>query len=126
MAKYVLLLLFTIIFTGCGTSDSALINSGHNMAYVQGFHDGRHSGLQEAGNDFENYIKDQKRYESDLDYQQGWIAGESEGKRLQKEATTFGKGAATLNAPKYKTTDPDSVAKDALKGVDTSDFKILE
>ncbi|MDN3702687.1 hypothetical protein QWY96_20455 [Vibrio artabrorum] len=111
MAKFILLLFFMVISTGCGTSDSTLIESGHNMAYVQGFHDGRHSGIQEAGNNFETYIKDQKRYESDVDYQQGWIAGESEGKRLQDNARSFGKSVATSYHPKSEVTNPDNEAK---------------
>ncbi|PMM54068.1 hypothetical protein BCT51_12585 [Vibrio lentus] len=96
------------------------------MAYVQGFHDGRHSGMQEAGNNFETFIKDQKRFESDTDYKQGWIAGESEGKRLQDEATSFGNGVAGSYSPKPEATNPDDVAKEALKGVDTSGLKSLE
>lgn len=126
MTRFLLLLLFTIISAGCGTSDSALIESGHNMAYVQGFHDGRHSGMQEAGNNFETFIKDQKRFESDTDYKQGWIAGESEGKRLQDEATSFGKGVAGSYSPKSEATNSDDVAKEALKGVDTSGLNSLE
>ncbi|MFS1460882.1 hypothetical protein BCU40_006575 [Vibrio lentus] len=96
------------------------------MAYVQGFHDGRHSGMQEAGNNFETFIKDQKRFESDTDYKQGWIAGESEGKRLQDEATSFGKDVAGSYSPKSEATNSGDVAKEALKGVDTSGLKSLE
>ncbi|MEZ9155346.1 hypothetical protein AB4123_15395 [Vibrio sp. 10N.286.52.E2] len=41
--------------------------------------------MQESGNSFENYIKDGKRFESDSDYKQGWIAGESEGKNYKQK-----------------------------------------
>lgn len=126
MKRLLLILLFTLISTGCGTSDSTLINSGHNMSYIQGFHDGRHSGMQETGNNFENYIKDEKRYESDADYKQGWVAGESEGKKLQSEAVAVGEGIAGSYPQKSKTTDAENVAKDVLKGVDTSDMKNLK
>ena len=96
------------------------------MSYIQGFHDGRHSGMQETGNSFENYIKDQKRYESDVDYKEGWLAGESEGKKLQAEAVAIGKGAASGYPQKSETTNLDDVAKEALQGVDTSSLKNLE
>ncbi|CAK1713444.1 hypothetical protein FB440_1285 [Vibrio crassostreae] len=126
MTRFVLVLLFVIISSGCGTSDSALIESGHNESYIQGFHDGRHSGMQEAGNDFENYMKDEKRFDSDTDYKQGWLAGESEGKKLQDEATSIGKGIAGSYPQKTDSTNTDDMAKDALKGIDTSGLENLE
>lgn len=126
MTRFVLVLLFAIISSGCGTSDSALIESGHNESYIQGFHDGRHSGMQEAGNDFENYMKDEKRFDSDTDYKQGWLAGESEGKKLQDEATSIGKGIAGSYPQKTDSTNADDMAKDALKGIDTSGLENLE
>ncbi|MEZ9203910.1 hypothetical protein AB4151_16180, partial [Vibrio splendidus] len=58
MTRFLLVILFVLISSGCGTSDSALIDSGHNESYIQGFHDGRHSGMQETGNSFEDYIKE--------------------------------------------------------------------
>ncbi|UPR35933.1 hypothetical protein ITG09_07415 [Vibrio cyclitrophicus] len=82
--------------------------------------------MQESGNSFENYIKDGKRFESDNDYKQGWIAGESEGKKLQAEATAIGKGAAGSYPQESTTTDLDKVAKDTLKGVDTSGLENLK
>lgn len=126
MTRFVLVLLFVIISSGCGTSDSALIESGHNESYIQGFHDGRHSGMQEAGNDFENYMKDEKRFDSDTDYKQGWLAGELEGKKLQDEATSIGKGIAGSYPQKTDSTNTDDMAKDALKGIDTSGLENLE
>ncbi|NOH74730.1 hypothetical protein F0248_05570 [Vibrio crassostreae] len=102
------------------------MESGHNESYIQGFHDGRHSGMQEAGNDFENYMKDEKRFDSDTDYKQGWLAGESEGKKLQDEATSIGKGIAGSYPQKTDSTNTDDMAKDALKGIDTSGLENLE
>ncbi|MEZ8601098.1 hypothetical protein [Vibrio splendidus] len=115
-----------LISSGCGTSDSALIDSGHNESYIQGFHDGRHSGMQETGNSFEDYIKDQNRFNSDADYKQGWLAGESEGKKLQDEATSIGKGLASSYPQKNKLMNSDDVAKEALKSIDTSGLESLE
>ena len=126
MTRFVLVILFVLISSGCGTSDSALIDSGHNESYIQGFHDGRHSGMQETGNSFEDYIKDQNRFNSDADYKQGWLAGESEGKKLQDEATSIGKGLAGSYPQKNKSTNSDDVAKEALKSIDTSGVESLE
>ncbi|MCF7502476.1 hypothetical protein L3V34_01335 [Vibrio sp. L3-7] len=126
MTRFVLVILFVLISTGCGTSDSALMKSGHNESYIQGFHEGRHSGMQETGNDFEDYIKDEKRFNSDTDYKQGWLAGESEGKKLQDEATSIGTGLAGSYPQKTKSTSSDDAAKEALKGIDTSGLESLE
>jgi hypothetical protein len=126
MRNVLLVLVFVLIAAGCGTSDKALMESGYNASYILGFHDGRHSGMQEAGNSFEHYIKDENRYSSDADYQQGWLAGEAEGKKLQAEATTIGKGVAGAYPNKSSSSNSDDIAKDALKDVDTSELKNLE
>ncbi|MBS9816889.1 hypothetical protein [Vibrio alginolyticus] len=118
--------LFFVLLSGCGTSDSTLKESGYDEAYIQGFHDGRHSGMQEAGNDFEHYIKDETRYQTDSDYRQGWDAGEVEGNKLQKQATAIGQGMIDNSYEERDVFDPDKVAKDAIKGVDTSELKSLE
>ena len=60
--------------TGCGTTDSALTESGRSETYIQGFHDGRHSGMREAGNNYEHYIRDQSKFDSEPDYRDGWLA----------------------------------------------------
>src|SRR5210317_1822269 len=76
----VVMILSTLVTVGCGTTDSALKEQGRSQSYITGFHDGRHSGLKEAGNNYEHYIKDTERFKSDTDYQEGWLAGEVEGK----------------------------------------------
>lgn len=127
MLRYCAVLLFSVLVLGCGTSDSALRDSGHNTSYIQGFHDGRHSGMQEAGNEFETYIRDEQRFVSDQDYKLGWQDGEREGQRIQHQATSIGEGiAGAYPTKKNNTPDFDKVAKDAIKGVDTSEFKNLE
>lgn len=80
------------LLAACGTTDSELRQSGYSASYIQGFHDGRHSGMQEAGNDYEDYIKDQLRFDNDADYQRGWLAGEAEGQQLQSKRTPWAKG----------------------------------
>ncbi len=126
MRIFLSLIFVTFLSFGCATSDSTLRQSGHNDAYIQGFHDGRHSGLQEAGNHYESYIKDEQRFASDKDYQKGWLAGEAEGKELQRQATSVGEGIAGSYRVKGDKTDPEKVAKDVLKNVDTKELKSLE
>ena len=117
----------------CGTTDSNLQQQGRSQAYIIGFHDGRHSGMQEAGNDFEQYIKDVERFESDAEYRDGWLAGEAEGKKLQQQATAVGEAAGGAYSG-YRVGEevdkaqphPKKIAKDAMKGVDTEALKSLE
>jgi len=127
---FLILAAFTAPFlAGCATSDAQLAQSGHNQAYIQGFHDGRHSGMKEAGNYFEHIVKDTGRFADDADYQAGWLEGETEGKRIQQQAnaasgagTASSVGKAVDNAQPH----PKKIANEAMKGVDTGDFKALE
>ncbi|CAH0535407.1 hypothetical protein VST7929_02980 [Vibrio stylophorae] len=115
------------LLAACGTTDSELRQSGYSASYIQGFHDGRHSGMQEAGNDYEDYIKDQLRFDNDADYQRGWLAGEAEGQQLQSQAHAVGEGIATgLSEPASASFDADKAAKEVLHGIDTSTLKNLE
>ena len=79
-----------VLMVACATSDNTLREQGHNESYLQGFHDGRHSGMKEAGNNWEHYVKDHERFASDNDYRDGWIEGEAEGKHLQEQAKAIG------------------------------------
>lgn len=119
------------LLAGCGTTDSSLQEQGRSQAIITGFHDGRHSGLREAGNRYEHYVKDVERFESDADYKAGWLAGEAEGKKIQAQAVTVGNAAAGAYSAhqvgeEINKNDPEKVAKDALKGVDTGTLKSLE
>lgn len=122
----------TSLCVGCGTTDTALLDSGRSQAYIQGFHDGRHSGMREAGNSFEHFIRDETRFGSETDYREGWLAGEAEGKRLQAEATTIAtlsagaEAAGKIDREVEKSTDYDQIATDALKDVDTTSLRSLE
>jgi hypothetical protein len=75
-----LMVAFPSLMSGCATSDATLREGGHNEAYIQGFHDGRHSGMNEAGNYLEHMVKDTRKFAEDPDYRAGWDAGEAEGK----------------------------------------------
>jgi hypothetical protein len=88
------LLLFVTLVVACTTTDTSMREQGHTEAYILGFHDGRHSGMKEEGNYFEHYIRDIERFKTDSEYKAGWIAGEAEGKRLQKQANEFGAAAS--------------------------------
>lgn len=121
-----------VTLSACGTSDGALREAGNSEAYIQGFHDGRHSGMAEEGNNFEHFMRDEQRFAADAEYQSGWLAGEAEGKRLQDNATMIGNVAAgayeavEIDKEVDKQTDFDRIAEDAVKGVDTSSLESLE
>ena len=126
--KAIALLGCCLLVVGCQTSDATLREQGRSDAYVVGFHDGRHSGMQEEGNFLEHFVRDQTRFESDPEYHEGWLAGEAEGIRIQDESN-----AAVGVYPSYKigqdmdrATDYERIGKDAVKDVDTSSLKALE
>ena len=122
-------LVFSCLFlAACQTSDSNLREQGMSDAYVMGFHDGRHSGMQEAGNFLEHFVQDQTRFETDPEYRTGWLAGEAEGKRIQLEANgAVGVYSAyEIGKEVDKSTDYDKIGKKAVKDVDTSTLKTLE
>jgi len=119
--RYILALIvaFTLFLNGCATSDATLRESGHSEAYIQGFHDGRHSGMAEAGNYLEHVVKNSQRYANDAEYMTGWLVGEAEGKQMQEEANAAA-GAYTGSQIKKeykKSHDYDAIGRDAMKGV---------
>ena len=117
-----------LLLAGCQTSDATLRDQGRSDAYVLGFHDGRHSGMQEAGNILEHFVQDQTRFESDQEYRDGWTAGEAEGRRIQQEADAAVGVYSSYKVGQEveKATDFDKIGKKAVKGVDTSALKELE
>jgi len=129
--KFLVMIFLSIILVSCGTTDGALKEQGKTDAYIQGFHDGRHSGMQEEGNHYEQFIQDEARFISDPEYKSGWLAGEAEGKALQDQAATIGNAAAgaysgsQISKEARKSTDMDKVARDAVKGVDTTGMDSL-
>ncbi len=122
------ILFMALSLTACETTDSSLREQGRSDAYVMGFHDGRHSGMQEEGNFLEHYIKDEPRFESDPDYRAGWLAGEAEGRSMQRAANgAVGVYSAyEIGKEVDKQQNYDKVARDAVKNVDTSELKSLE
>jgi len=128
-----ILIIALIVLSGCQTSDSALREQGNSEAYVLGFHDGRHTGMKEAGNNWEHMVKDIERFDADSEYRAGWLAGEAEGKKLQAQADAIGQaaGGTYTNYRVGKEVDkarlnPQAIANDAMKGVDTKELESLE
>jgi len=82
--------------------------------------------MKQEGNQYEQFIRDEKRFDGDAGYREGWVAGQEEGKRLQVEAASIGNaignaysGAQGNNEVK-RNRDFDSIARDAVNDVDTS------
>ena len=117
--------LLTVLLSGCETSDATLRDQGRSESYVMGFHDGRHSGMREAGNYLDHIVKNTSRFKDDADYHAGWLAGEAEGKRMQEQANaavgTYNAGRIVDKAGPH----PHDAMKDAMKGVNTDDLKVL-
>ena len=127
---YVLALIvaFTLFLTGCATSDATLRESGHGEAYIQGFHDGRHSGMKEAGNYLEHMVKDTQRFAEDAKYRDGWLAGEAEGIRIQQEANSASGAYSGYKIGKEvekSQPDADAIGRDVMKDVDSSTLQNL-
>ena len=122
----------SVLISACGTTDSSLHQQGKSDAYVLGFHDGRHSGMKEEGNNFEHYIRDEQRFGQDADYRAGWLDGEKEGMKLQDQATMVGNVAAgaysgyKVGKEVDKQTDYDKIARDAVKDIDTTELENLD
>ncbi len=115
---------------GCETTDSTLRDAGRSEAYITGFHDGRHSGMKEAGNYLEHMVKDSQRFKTDVDYRDGWLAGEQEGIRIQQQADAAVGSAAgykiVKDADKSVDKDIKKAGKEATENVDTESLKVLK
>jgi phage protein D len=120
-----------VLLAACGTTDSALHQQGRSDSYVIGFHDGRHSGMREAGNNFEHFVQDRERYDTNEEYREGWLAGEEEGKRMQAQADAVGNAAAAGIAvdSANKSSKHSGMSKEAMekatRNVDTSELNNL-
>jgi hypothetical protein len=120
-----LVVAFSVLLTGCETSDATLRKGGHSEAYIQGFHDGRHSGMKEAGNYLEHVVKDVQRYAEDAQYREGWLSGEAEGIRMQEAANAAIGGYHGRKIQKESEVDANAIGKDVMKDVDTKSLENL-
>jgi hypothetical protein len=125
-----MMLLLGLSSAGCETTDTALTDAGKNEAYITGFHDGRHSGMKEAGNYLEHMVKDAQRFETDSDYREGWLAGEKEGIRIQNQANAAVGTAAgyqiAKDAEKSSEHDIKKAGREATENIDTESLKVLK
>lgn len=130
LAGWMATILLSLASAGCETTDSALQDAGKSEAYITGFHDGRHSGMKEAGNYLEHMVKDIQRFGSDVDYRDGWLAGEQEGIRIQQQADAAVGSAAgyqiVKDADKSANQDIKNAGKEATKNIDTESLKALK
>ena len=62
----------------------------------------------------------------DAEYQAGWLAGEVEGKRMQEQANAASNSYNAGKAADKAGPHPHDAMKDAMKGVNTDDLKVLE
>ena len=118
--------LLSLVLLACGTTDGSLREQGRSESYITGFHDGRHSGMKEAGNYLEHIVKDTQRFKEDADYQSGWLAGEAEGKRIQEQSDAAVNSYNAQKIADQAAPNPEDAAKEAMKGVDTDALKALE
>lgn len=118
--------LFPLLLGGCGSHPFLLQHSVQSDAYRVGFQDGRYSGFYKAGNSSAMLIKDTQRFRQDEEYRQGWLEGEQEGIRIQREsgqsAVTASSDAAAGGDTKTVTPDIDR-PKPALPALDASRLK---
>ena len=66
------------------------------------------------------------RFKDDVDYQAGWLAGETEGIRMQEQANAASNSYNASKAADKAGPHPHDAMKDAMKGVNTDDLKVLE
>lgn len=67
-------------------------------SYREGFDDGCHSGRQAAGSLFDQFRKDQRRFNSDRDYAQAWSDGFRQCESQEEALNRRVRSAATINA----------------------------
>lgn len=126
----VVFVVLALFLAGCQTSDATLMESGKGEVYITGFHDGRHSGMKEAGNYLEHMVKDTQKFEESADYRAGWLAGEKEGIKIQEQSNAAVGGAAAYqiskDADKSIDHDINKAVKSATKGIDPDSLKGLK
>ncbi len=130
MFTWMATVLLALASAGCETTDATLRDTGRSEAYITGFHDGRHSGMKEAGNYLEHMVKDSQRFETDADYRDGWLAGEQEGIRIQQQADAAVGSAAgykiVKDADKSVNKEIKKAGREATENVDTESLKVLK
>ncbi|QPH52242.1 hypothetical protein [Pontivivens ytuae] len=93
-----------------------------STAYRQGFDDGCHSGRQAAGDLFEQFRKDQARFDTDRDYAQGWSDAFRQCETQTEAQQRAIRSAATIQAIQSSN---DNRFDNVLDGIDTSGLENL-
>ena len=120
-----------ILLSGCVTQKETMIKQGYPLSYAEGFDDGCHSGNKAGGSLFDQFKKDVRRFESDTKYAQGWSDGfrqcESQQESIQRQ-TRMAIEQQKLSEQKKQNDLQEQyhLESEALKGVDTSNFKYLK
>ncbi len=123
---------FCLMFLpGCATQKEIMIKKGYPLSYAEGFDDGCHSGNKAGGSLFDQFKKDVRRFEKDTKYAQGWSDGfrqcESQQEAIQRQ-TRMAIEQQELSEHKKQNDLQEQyhLESEALKGVDTSNFKYLK
>jgi hypothetical protein len=78
--------------SGCTTSPSPMMGSGHTPAYADGFSDGCQSGRWVQNSVAGSQRKDVKRFDTDKQYAEGWTAGYKDCWNSQMQEDASGNG----------------------------------
>jgi len=121
------LLMPLLMLGGCAARTFPLHYSTHSDAYLIGFQDGRYSGMRKAGNSSAMLIKDGSRFQQDEEYRQGWLEGEQEGMRIQRESgqiASRGQRQADVRVERSPAKPDDEVLKrDSIEPLEASSLK---
>ena len=120
-----------LLLSGCVSQKENMIKEGYPLAYAEGFDDGCHSGNKAGGSLFDQFKKDVRRFEADSQYAQGWSDGfrqcESEQEAIQRQTRMAMQQQQLMEQRKQnKLQEQYHLEREALKGVDTSNFKYLK
>ncbi|MBL0702338.1 MAG: hypothetical protein JJV91_02535 [Desulfosarcina sp.] len=120
-----------MLLSGCVSQKETMIKQGYPLSYAEGFDDGCHSGNKAGGSLFDQFKKDVRRFESDTKYAQGWSDGfrqcESQQEAIQRQ-TRMAIEQQKLSEQKKQNDLQEQyhLEREAVKGVDTSNFKYLK
>lgn len=120
-----------LLTTGCVSQKEVMIKEGYPLAYAEGFDDGCHSGNQAGGSVFDQFKKDARRFSNDDQYAQGWSDGfrqcESQQEAIQRQTRmALEQQKLEEQRKQNKLQQQYHLEREALKGIDTSNFKYLK
>ena len=120
-----------LLLSGCATQKETMIKEGYPLSYAEGFDDGCHSGNKAGGSLFDQFKKDTRRFEQDSQYAQGRSDGfrqcESQQEATQRQTRmAIEQQKLTEQRKQNKLQEQYHLEREALKGVDTSNFNYLK